>query len=345
MFKKKIWATLIPAYIISILLIISCAFTSREVYAGRTMLIPLKSSPQGARVLLDGRQEGFTPLTLKYFYLQTQDGSSDDEIRERILKIDKDGYEPYILSFSIKDKEYKKIPNPVFLKKSEDEVKAEDPLGKEQQKIKEQKEVVEALKTSKEINKPANKIALTIKAVDSPLKDQQKTQDLKEAKEKFKESLKQITELRKEFALLKEKDDTQKIKQNNDTIEASSDKEDINIVQARSDRKIDTTNKYINKLKVDSQYASQLIYTIQTGSMISITDAQKQFDSILQSLDKKDLNLLRIEKIGEYYPLRLGKFEDSVTAEKFLQAIKPQLPTAVILKAYIKNERIIKLYE
>ncbi len=115
-------------------------------------------------------------------------------------------------------------------------------------------------------------------------------------------------------------------------------------VQARSDKNIDTKNKLNGKLKVDDQYASRLVYTIQIESRIRIEDAQKQFNSILQSLDKKALNLLRIEKIGKYHALRLGKFEGSATAEKFLQAINPQLPTAVILKAYIKNERIIKLY-
>jgi hypothetical protein len=326
------------------LLIIGCAFTSKEVFVGKMMLIPLKSSPQGARVLLDGRQEGFTPLTLKYFYIQTQHGDSDDEIRERILKIDKDGYAPYTLSFSIKDKEYKKIPNPLILKKIENIVKAEDSLGIEQQKRKELEAVVESLKALKEIEEPKNKIGLTVQAVDSAFKDQQKKRELKEAKGKFKESLKQNTELRKEFASLKEKDDAEKIKQNHNTIEALSDKEAINNVQAKSDKKIDNTKKVIKKLKVDSQYASRTTYTIQIGSHIKKTDAQKQFNSIIGSLDKINLNLFRIEKVGKYYTVRLGTFDGSAAAEKFLQSIRHQLSAAIILKAYIKNERIIKLY-
>jgi hypothetical protein len=100
----------------------------------------------------------------------------------------------------------------------------------------------------------------------------------------------------------------------------------------------------IEKLKIDSRYASQIIYTIQTGSMISVTNAQKQFNSILQSLDKKELNFLRIEKIGKYHTVRLGKFENHATTEKFLQEIKPRLSEAIILKAYMRNENIIKLY-
>jgi len=71
MLRKKIFGTLIPAFIISMLLIISCAFTSKEVYVGRTMFIPLKSSPQGARVLLNGRQAGFTPMTFEIYLLNS----------------------------------------------------------------------------------------------------------------------------------------------------------------------------------------------------------------------------------------------------------------------------------
>ncbi len=94
-----------------------------------------------------------------------------------------------------------------------------------------------------------------------------------------------------------------------------------------------------------NSYASESIYTIQTGSFISIAPTQKQFDSIVQGLNEKELDYLRIEKIGKFYSLRLGKFEDHATAKKFFQAIKPQLSTAIIMKAYIKDERIIRLYK
>jgi len=339
MLNKNIFATLIPAYIISILLIIGCAFTSREVYVGRTMFIPVKSSPQGARVLLDGKDEGFTPMTLQFTYLQDKYGSHDDEIRVRILKIERDGYEPYVISFSITNKEHEKIPNPVFLKKSEDVVQAEASLDKEQQKTQEPKEVGEALK---EVEKPRNKIALIDNAVDLPLKDQQKAQELKEAKEEVKESLKEITKPRNESALIKEKDDTQKIKQNNDTIEASSDKDDKNIVQTRSDKKIDNTTKFNKKLKVDSQYASKIIYTIQTGSFLKLEQAQEQYDSMLKILNGKESSFLRIEKIGKYYAVRLGRFNDYNAAEQFIVSVKPDLSNAVILEVYIKEERIVR---
>ncbi|MHA1916625.1 MAG: L,D-transpeptidase family protein [Promethearchaeota archaeon] len=95
---------------------------------------------------------------------------------------------------------------------------------------------------------------------------------------------------------------------------------------------------------IDDQYESRLIYTIQIESRTNSADAHEQFNTILQSLNKKDLNLLRIEKVGEYHTVRLGKFKHYATAKKFLKAIKPKLSRAIILKAYIKNKRIIKLY-
>jgi len=111
------------------------------------------------------------------------------------------------------------------------------------------------------------------------------------------------------------------------------------------DKNIYTTYKPIRKLKVDSQYKSTTIYTIQTGSFNSAADAQKHYDIIVQGLRKNELNFLRIEKIGNYHAVRLGKFLDYASADGFLQVLEPQLANTIILKANIKDERIIKIYE
>lgn len=87
-----------------------------------------------------------------------------------------------------------------------------------------------------------------------------------------------------------------------------------------------------------------LFYTIQTGSFIDVERAMKQFDSVMQGTFEKDLNHLRIEKVGKFYSVRLGKFRKYAGAEKLLQAIKPQLRKAIIMEAYIKDERIVKQY-
>jgi hypothetical protein len=117
------------------------------------------------------------------------------------------------------------------------------------------------------------------------------------------------------------------------------------IIQVRSDKNIDTENKLNGKLNGNNQYASRLVYTVQTFSQERIEDAQKEFNSILQSLNKNDPSFLRIEKVGKYYTVRLGSFEDYETAMKFLHDINHPLSEAIILKAYIKNERIIRLYK
>lgn len=90
--------------------------------------------------------------------------------------------------------------------------------------------------------------------------------------------------------------------------------------------------------------ASRLFHTLQTGSFASITPAEKQFNSIVQKLDEKDLDKLRIEKIGKYYSVRLGQFTDSAAASVFLESIKDRLHGATVMKAYIKEERIKKSY-
>jgi hypothetical protein len=93
------------------------------------------------------------------------------------------------------------------------------------------------------------------------------------------------------------------------------------------------------------QQEPQLVYTIQTGSFISMKYAGKQFNYLVKSLNKKRLDYLRIERIGRYNAVRLGKFDSHAAAEKFFRANKSHLSKAIILDAYIKDERIKKLYK
>ncbi|KPK01614.1 MAG: hypothetical protein AMK71_04900 [Nitrospira bacterium SG8_35_4] len=85
-------------------------------------------------------------------------------------------------------------------------------------------------------------------------------------------------------------------------------------------------------------------HTIQTGSFVDIKSAQKQFDSIVKGLNEQELSFFRIEKIGKYYSLRLGKFKDHATANTFLQKNKPLLQGAIILKAITSEDRIFQRY-
>jgi hypothetical protein len=100
-----------------------------------------------------------------------------------------------------------------------------------------------------------------------------------------------------------------------------------------------------NKAITDNQNLSHTINTIQTGSFIAIERAQKQFDSLAQILNKSELDYLRIEKVDKYYSVRVGNFQDYAIAKKFLRTNKHHLSSAVILNAYIKDERIIRLHK
>lgn len=107
---------------------------------------------------------------------------------------------------------------------------------------------------------------------------------------------------------------------------------------------IDSAGKLMNILKAEHQYTHRTVYTIQTGSFMSMVAAQKQFDSITERLSGKALDYLRIEKIGNIYSVRLGKFDDYISAAGFLETVRPRLSEVLILKAFIKDDRIVRLY-
>lgn len=98
-------------------------------------------------------------------------------------------------------------------------------------------------------------------------------------------------------------------------------------------------------LKSDITVESKAIYTVQTGSFTDSNYALEQFDFVTEALNENELDFLRIEKIGEFDAVRIGKFEDYTAARKFHQAVKAKLSSAIIMKAKMKNKRIKRLYE
>ena len=90
--------------------------------------------------------------------------------------------------------------------------------------------------------------------------------------------------------------------------------------------------------------SSSLIYTVQAGSFKDMEKALEQYESIIEVLDKEDLEYLRVEKIGAYYSVRLGRFDTHKKAEKFYQSAIHRLPSIILMSAYIKDERVRKLY-
>ncbi|UCH82372.1 MAG: SPOR domain-containing protein [Nitrospiraceae bacterium] len=95
-------------------------------------------------------------------------------------------------------------------------------------------------------------------------------------------------------------------------------------------------------LPVDLHAKDTEIYTVQTGSFTVDTIAEEHFNSLLKAFDKSENNHLRIEKVGDFYAVRVGKFRDHAAASKFLQSMSAQVKEAIILKAYFNEENFIK---
>jgi hypothetical protein len=78
----------------------------------------------------------------------------------------------------------------------------------------------------------------------------------------------------------------------------------------------------------------QRIYSIQTGNFERIANTQNYFKSMIREFDGNGVDYVRLVKVGEYYAVRLGKFNGYAAAKKFLTANQFQLPSAIILDNY-----------
>jgi DNA-binding beta-propeller fold protein YncE len=86
-------------------------------------------------------------------------------------------------------------------------------------------------------------------------------------------------------------------------------------------------------------------YTLQAGSYSVEAGARKAYQKLAADLEEAQRNYLRIEQIGSYYTVRVGKFEKRSGAKAFLGQTGEHLPGAVILQAFIKDERITRIYQ
>ena len=157
------------------------------------------------------------------------------------------------------------------------------------------------------------KIDDVIKAEESLGKNQEKIQELKKAREQYQQTLLYIELMKNRITVLKEQ--------------------------------IEAQNNYHNSVSVNNKLRdSHSIYTIQTGSFIKIERAQKQFDLIVKGLNEKELDYLRIEKIGKFYGVRLGKFIKNAEAKIKLESVKSYMPNCTIVKTRYMEERIENIY-
>ncbi len=91
--------------------------------------------------------------------------------------------------------------------------------------------------------------------------------------------------------------------------------------------------------------SAELIHTIQAGSHSSEKDSQIQYEALERGLSEKDRSYLRIEKIGKYYAVRIGKFKNSEEVKDLMQTIKSEFPKTLSMTAYIKDARVVRMYE
>ncbi len=86
-------------------------------------------------------------------------------------------------------------------------------------------------------------------------------------------------------------------------------------------------------------------HTIQAGSYSQEPPATRLFHSLAESLAPDQRDYLRVEKVGGYYTVRLGRFGSWSEADRIVGAAGEPLAGALILQAHNKPERISLLYE
>jgi tetratricopeptide (TPR) repeat protein len=77
------------------------------------------------------------------------------------------------------------------------------------------------------------------------------------------------------------------------------------------------------------------IYTIQIGAFKNLDNASLNYDKI------KSMPGARVEKIGRYYVVRLGKFKDPGEAGNLMKSTKPLFKTAFLRKTSYEAERVV----
>lgn len=107
---------------------------------------------------------------------------------------------------------------------------------------------------------------------------------------------------------------------------------------------VEITNDKVIETEAPGISVNNTFFTVQAGSYTYRYNAEKKYKSLIQNMNDADLDNLRIEKVGEYYTVRLGKFDNYVTAMKFLNAMNSRLSFAIVLNVYIKKERIVELH-
>ncbi|GAB6065673.1 hypothetical protein JCM9492_07650 [Aquifex pyrophilus] len=80
-------------------------------------------------------------------------------------------------------------------------------------------------------------------------------------------------------------------------------------------------------------------YCIQLSTLGNLEEAKREFEKV------KDFPLARVEKIGRFYVLRVGLYEDKKKALHALREVRRIFPTAFVRKCKFNKERIVLIRE
>ncbi|MBI4689178.1 MAG: tetratricopeptide repeat protein [Nitrospirae bacterium] len=86
-------------------------------------------------------------------------------------------------------------------------------------------------------------------------------------------------------------------------------------------------------------------YTLNIKNFTLLEQAANEFNALTKKMNEKDLDGLRIEKIGRYFSVRLGRFRDYASAKELLNNAGDTISEAVILKESRAEEQVISSYE
>lgn len=81
-------------------------------------------------------------------------------------------------------------------------------------------------------------------------------------------------------------------------------------------------------------------YTIQVGSYSHESGAKRMYRTLKTQLPRRIHNLLRVERVGKYYALRIGDFRDRASTAAITAILEERKKDWVLLNAPIKAERL-----
>lgn len=86
------------------------------------------------------------------------------------------------------------------------------------------------------------------------------------------------------------------------------------------------------------QEAHSEMYSVQAGAYKNKKNAEKQYGLLIKSLPKRDRNELRIEKSGDLYTVRVGRFAGRDQADRLLPSVRSISPDAFIREIEIRPD-------